>query len=174
MGYLIALGLLIAFSAALLNPYGRRLLATMFLVVCGVGLAWYILYRLNNPVAPLGQKPARAGMSDGELFADAASNNPGAVSAGDAAQKLTPKQKADYCAGHRDPSEPPDPVPIGLGCSDTKIAASPKRHDAVDRGSSKDDLLTVLNGNSGDPAKEGAAEKAYEAAFGPHDPSGTK
>jgi len=32
MGYLIALGLFVAFCAALLNPYGRRLLATMALV----------------------------------------------------------------------------------------------------------------------------------------------
>lgn len=32
MGWLIALGLLAAFSAALMNPYGRRLLAVMFTV----------------------------------------------------------------------------------------------------------------------------------------------
>ena len=33
MGYLIALGLLAAFSAALLHPYGRRVLGVMALVV---------------------------------------------------------------------------------------------------------------------------------------------
>lgn len=32
MGYLIALGLFVAFCAALLNPYGRRLLAVMLVV----------------------------------------------------------------------------------------------------------------------------------------------
>lgn len=32
MGYLVAFGLFVAFCAALLNPYGRKLLAMMFVV----------------------------------------------------------------------------------------------------------------------------------------------
>jgi cytoskeletal protein RodZ len=36
MGYLIGLALLVAFSAALLSPYGRKLLLTMLLVVAGL------------------------------------------------------------------------------------------------------------------------------------------
>jgi len=43
MGWLIALGLLIAFSAALMNPYGRRLLGVMFVVCMVVAGALYLL-----------------------------------------------------------------------------------------------------------------------------------
>jgi MFS family permease len=51
MGYLIALGLLIAFSAALLSRYGRRLLLTMCVVVaipCAI-LALVIAYYNAHP-----------------------------------------------------------------------------------------------------------------------------
>ena len=43
MGYLIALALFVAFCAALLSPYGRRLLAVMFgVLVVLIGVLWVL------------------------------------------------------------------------------------------------------------------------------------
>lgn len=47
MGWLVALGLLVAFSAALLHPYGRKLLAVMFGVVVVLGIVGYGLLWLG-------------------------------------------------------------------------------------------------------------------------------
>ena len=82
MAFLVGIGLLAAFSAALLNPYGRRVLGVMFLVGCGIAVAigigiWMIARNAApyQPVAdyPYGQSAAQADAKAAASAATAAS-----------------------------------------------------------------------------------------------------
>ena len=82
MAFLIGIGLLAAFSAALLNPYGRRVLGVMFLVVCGLallggGALWMIIKSEEKPYTP----PPSYSYSDAAAADAAAAASSAAVSA---------------------------------------------------------------------------------------------
>ncbi len=76
VAFLVALGLFVAFCAALLNPYGRKLLGTMAAVAGVIAAIVLIVIGMNDAetkrqerAQAAAQATQRPGMTDQELFA---------------------------------------------------------------------------------------------------------
>lgn len=61
MPVLIGIGVLALFAAALLDPYGRRLLATMAAIIVAIGIVWWAGFHLLNPDRPTAPAAAASG-----------------------------------------------------------------------------------------------------------------
>jgi len=80
MGYLIALGLLVAFCAALLSPYGRRLLALMAMVVIVIGVGLFALVQHANQqqaqfVQPVINDAGGNALTDAQVWGNSTATN---------------------------------------------------------------------------------------------------